>query len=438
MANPTPYVPGYSYVGWQTLNPAKPLPASQVGNDFASIAASLSATITALADVRRSDGKLANGSVTIDSLNDATFGNLGAALTGTAANAASASASATAAAASAVVASNAAVNASAGRLAIAANLSDLASVSTARTNLGATALGTTLFTLATAGAGRTALGSTTVGDALFITASASAARTTLGSTTVGDAVFVAASAAAARTSLGTVIGTDVQAYDAELAAIAALATNGIIAKTGAGTVATRTITNGSGVTVANGDGVAGNPVIAADLADAAAITAATAGKVVDASVFTANKIVRATAVASTSGTSIDFTGIPSWAKRVTIMFSGTSTTGTSPPLIQIGNGAVVTTGYVANSSSVSGGGNTTSTAGFPIRSLLAANAISGALTLLNITGNQWVACPAVGLGGDAAFGGGAITLAGVMDRVRITTVGGTDTFDAGTVNVMWE
>jgi len=305
MSNPTPYVPNYSYVGWQTLNPAKPLPASQVDNDFASIAASLAATITALADVRRSDGKLANGSVTIDSLADDTVGNMGAALTGTAAYAASASASATAAAASAVVASNAAVNASAGRLAIAANLSDLASASTARTNLGATALGTTLFTLATAAVGRTALGSTTVGDALFIAATAAAARSTLGSTTVGDAVFIAANAAAARTAIGAVIGTDVQAWDADLDALGAMAIAGMMVRAGAASYTTRVITNGTGITVANGGGISGNPTIAADLADATALASGTSGKVVDAAVLLASRPTQAQIAAQTAGKYLD-------------------------------------------------------------------------------------------------------------------------------------
>ncbi|TBB25196.1 hypothetical protein ELH51_27330 [Rhizobium ruizarguesonis] len=68
MANPNPYTPSYSFSGWQTSNPAKPLPAPQVDNEFANISTSLNAAITGLTDVRRSDGQLKNGIVTVESL----------------------------------------------------------------------------------------------------------------------------------------------------------------------------------------------------------------------------------------------------------------------------------------------------------------------------------------------------------------------------------
>lgn len=71
-----------------------------------------------------------------------------------------------------------------------------------------------------------------------------------------------ANASAARTTLGVTIGSDVQAYDADLGALAANATNGIWARTGAGTGSARTITAGAGISVTNGDGVSGNPTIA--------------------------------------------------------------------------------------------------------------------------------------------------------------------------------
>ena len=149
----------------------------------------------------------------------------------------------------------------------------------------------------------------------------------------------------------------------------------------------------------------------------------------------------ATAQASTSGTSIDFTGIPSWAKRVTVMFAGVSTSGTSNRLVQIGSTTFTTSGYssysmTTGSVAIAGAG---STAGFIMALNNAADVVGGSMVLVNVTGNTWASNYATSLStANGSFGGGSIALGGTLDRVRITTVNGTDTFDAGTINIMYE
>ena len=157
----------------------------------------------------------------------------------------------------------------------------------------------------------------------------------------------------------------------------------------------------------------------------------------------ATALVSGTAVASTSGTSIDFTSIPSWVKRITVMFNGVSTNGTSNYLVQLGTSSGPTTsGYVGSASVVTTGVATSNiTTGFGVyNNLGAATVISGALTITTLGSNAWVAFGVSAI--NTAIGtmptGGAVTLGGTLDRVRITTVNGTDTFDAGSINILFE
>jgi len=155
-------------------------------------------------------------------------------------------------------------------------------------------------------------------------------------------------------------------------------------------------------------------------------------------------ITSGTSQASTSGTSIDFTGIPSWVKRITVMFNGVSTNGGSNYLLQLGDvGGVENTGYVsgvsfAQISNQAGASN--STVGYIlINGVLAANTYSGHVVLTNISGNTWVSSHVIGVQTTYNyFGGGTKTLSDTLDRVRITTVNGTDTFDAGSINILFE
>ena len=148
-----------------------------------------------------------------------------------------------------------------------------------------------------------------------------------------------------------------------------------------------------------------------------------------------NGLQTATAQASTSGTSITFSSIPSWVKRITIMLNGVSTNSTSNYQIQIGAGSVTNTGYV------SGCGAATSTTGFVIASnFTAATTQSGSAVLTTLGSNVWVNTSVTGASGGNAptAGSGYITLSGTLDRVVVTTVNGTDTFDAGSINIIYE
>jgi hypothetical protein len=178
-------------------------------------------------------------------------------------------------------------------------------------------------------------------------------------------------------------------------------------------------------------------------ADPSWITSLAGSKLTNASVTPAKleqPMTRGTAV-SVSSTSTDIsTAIPSWARKVSVILSGVSTGGTSNLLIQVGSSTFTTSGYASGSST---GGNTrdTSTAGFLVTGANTSAATnSGAVVLYNITGNTWVSSGSVADTGDGRSGtsGGTVTLSGVLDRVRITTVNGTDTFDAGSVNIIYE
>ena len=156
----------------------------------------------------------------------------------------------------------------------------------------------------------------------------------------------------------------------------------------------------------------------------------------------ASLITSGTAVASTSGTSIDFTGIPSWVKRITVMYKGVSTNGASDYLVQLGAGSPTTTGYTGSSSIITTGiASTNYTTGFGVyNNTTSATVINGGMTIVTLGSNVWAAFGVLLMSNSAGSmpNGGSVTLAGTLDRVRITTVNGTDTFDAGSINILYE
>lgn len=154
------------------------------------------------------------------------------------------------------------------------------------------------------------------------------------------------------------------------------------------------------------------------------------------------KITQSTTQASTSGISIDFTSIPSWVKRITVMLNNVSTNGTSALVCQIG-----TSGGIANSGYTSAGSNIATTVvstayanGFGLNSgSVASESLSGVITIAYMGSDLW-SCGSsiVSSFPGTRVGGGSVTLSGTLDRVRIATNNGTDTFDAGSINIMYE
>lgn len=158
---------------------------------------------------------------------------------------------------------------------------------------------------------------------------------------------------------------------------------------------------------------------------------------------TNSQIVSGVSQASTSGTSITFSSIPSWVKRITVVFTNVSTTGSSPVVVRVGSGSVTSTGYRAyqNGFNTSGGvAASFSTTGFITESgSLASYSRVGSMILFTADSNIWSSFGFINVDNTSGnYTQGQVTLGGVLDRVVITTTGGTDTFDAGSVNIMYE
>jgi hypothetical protein len=152
-------------------------------------------------------------------------------------------------------------------------------------------------------------------------------------------------------------------------------------------------------------------------------------------------ITMATEVASTSGTAIDFTGIPSGVKRITVIFNAVSLNGTGNYIVQIGSGTIASSGYVSTSNETNQANSTggaQSTFGFSLKAGTAAELNSGVMTIVNVSSNTWVSSHAGKKSTtNAYFGGGNVSISGTLDRVRITS-GVSDTFDSGSINILYE
>lgn len=152
--------------------------------------------------------------------------------------------------------------------------------------------------------------------------------------------------------------------------------------------------------------------------------------------------VLGTAQATTSGTSIDFV-IPTWARKVTLMFNAVSTNGASALQVQLGTGGVpTTTGYVAGAEylGTSTVANQTATTGFLQYGGNATDARYGMMVFTHMGSNIWVCNGSIYNSNGTTLNvcAGGVTLAGAINLLRLTTINGTDVFDGGSVNDMYE
>lgn len=144
-----------------------------------------------------------------------------------------------------------------------------------------------------------------------------------------------------------------------------------------------------------------------------------------------------------SGSSVDFTGIPSWAKRIVIILDGVSFAAAGAARFRLGTSSgIVSTGYSSQTYAILAGGATTSSTandgiGF-FTTGAAAGTNSGRIVIENITGNTWVSNQVISRPADSylLFAVASITLSDTLDRVSVVAI--TSTFDAGTINVMYE
>jgi hypothetical protein len=147
------------------------------------------------------------------------------------------------------------------------------------------------------------------------------------------------------------------------------------------------------------------------------------------------RIVLSTAVASTSGTSIDFTGLPAWVKKITVMFSGVSSAGSSDLLIQLGDaGGIENTGYSSSYTQTTTTGSSTS--GLILAAATSSDLWYGSVIITSFGSNTWTSIGNLTNTGAVRISAGIKATSDTLDRIRITVP--SSTFDAGSINIIYE
>jgi hypothetical protein len=198
-----------------------------------------------------------------------------------------------------------------------------------------------------------------------------------------------------------------------------------------------------------------NAVTTAKIADSNVTTgkiadlAVTTGKLAELAVTPAKlsqPLTLETAKPTTSGNAVEFTDIPSWVKRITMIFNGVGTNGTNNLDLQIGSGSYVTSGYDTACSYVGGSLFSIAAFGGGFGIIIGGNSglCYGRYTLDLISGNKYIGSGVfhVHQVGVAQYtmqsAGSSPVLSGPMDRIRISVIGGVNVFDSGSINIMYE
>ena len=201
-----------------------------------------------------------------------------------------------------------------------------------------------------------------------------------------------------------------------------------------------TIDGAGTITGISAGGLPDSSITSAELATGSVLTAKIADANVTPAKLEAPYTLMTSQTFSAGQTVFDFTGIPSWAKRITILMDGLSLSGSDNFLVQLGDaGGFETTGYVSQA----GYGSTklTSTTGFIMGAGSAAFVLSGTNTLYKFSAstNQWLSSSSIvpSTGDPASVGSGTKTLSDTLTQLRVTRTG-SNTFDAGSINVIYE